>query len=177
MFVFDEVDMMPVGLLNVIVPFLDYGYLTTVHLSDREEIVKINKAIFIFLSNTGSKEIMNQMIKFWQAGKNRDDLRIGDFENLIAQGAFNEKGGFHKSDTISSSLIDYYVPFLPLEAEHVKLCMRDAFAEYRPDSRNEAMEKEVMSVVTWGPEPHNIYANSGCKRIEQRVISVRYRQN
>ncbi|XP_043275051.1 torsin-1A-like [Venturia canescens] len=173
MFVFDEVDMMPMGLLNVLVPFMDYTKRTGVSYEGKHVYVTTNKAIFIFLSNTGSEQILKQMLKFWEAGKDRNTMKLADFENLIAIGAFNEKGGFQKSDTIRTNLIDYYVPFMPMEETHVRLCMRDAFALRTSPTRE--MEEEVFSALTWGPEPHNIYAKSGCKKIEQKVISIVYR--
>lgn len=176
MFVFDEVDMMPEGLLNVLVPFLDYVKATWVEYQSNRVRVMTNNAVFIFLSNTGSKQIMHQMVKFWEGGKNRESMTLNDFENLIALGAFNEKGGFHSSDTIRKSIIDYYVPFLPLEEKHIRLCMRDAFTGKIHGKPTREMEEEVLSVVTYGPTPHNIYAKSGCKIIEQKVISTVYRK-
>jgi hypothetical protein len=32
------------------------------------------------------------------------------------------------SDLIKHSLVDHYVPFLPMERKHVELCVRDAMA-------------------------------------------------
>lgn len=41
----------------------------------------------------------------------------------------NEKGLWHAS-IIDSYLIDFYVPFLPLEREHVRNCIRAEFRNY-----------------------------------------------
>lgn len=174
MFVFDEVDMMTPGVLNVLVPFLDYGPAHVWHKSSRARVVT-KKSIFIFLSNTGSQSIVDTLLELWNHGKQRTETRMSDFETLISIGAFNEKGGFEKSDTISTSLIDHYVPFLPLEAKHVKLCIERAFRDRGRIPNYEEME-EVMSHVTFGPEPHNLYAKSGCKRLEQKVASLVYRR-
>lgn len=38
-------------------------------------------------------------------------------------GAFNEVGGLHQSGVIQQSLVDHFVPFLPLERSHVKKCV------------------------------------------------------
>lgn len=40
---------------------------------------------------------------------------------------FEFTGGFHFSDTISSNLIDHYIPFLPMERQHVRLCIIEEF--------------------------------------------------
>ena len=46
-------------------------------------------------------------------------------EPLIAAGAFNEAGGLQFSRVIERSLVDVFVPFLPLERTHVKACVRN----------------------------------------------------
>lgn len=99
-------------------------------------------AIFIFLSNTGGKEIINQVKKNWELGKKREELTIKDFERLVEVGAFNEEGGLYQAFIIEKHLIDLYVPFLPLEKRHVRLCTRTAFRNerYLPDNMEEAVE-------------------------------------
>ncbi|XP_011163297.1 torsin-like protein [Solenopsis invicta] len=173
MFVFDEVDKMPEDLLNVLVPFLDYN---SYHKSTKHsESMYQNKAVFIFLSNTGSAQIVQYLTNMWERGRNREDARLQDFEKLVAEGAFNEKGGFHHSDTIQASVIDHYVPFLPLEEVHVRKCLARSFVE-RGFSPKEEMIEEALSHLTFGPEPHNLYSMAGCKRIEQKVASIVYRK-
>ncbi|KAL6420436.1 hypothetical protein ACFW04_014439 [Cataglyphis niger] len=173
LFVFDEVDKMPEGLLNVLVPFLDYNMY---HKSSKHsESVYQNKAIFIFLSNTGSANIVQTLTSLWEKGRKRDDTRLQDFEKLIADGAFSEKGGFHRSDTIQTSVIDHYVPFLPLEEIHVTKCLKRAFFE-RGVTPKEDMIEEALSYLTFGPEPYKLYSMAGCKRIEQKVASIVYRK-
>jgi ATP-dependent Clp protease ATP-binding subunit ClpA len=172
MFVFDEVDKMPEGLLNVLVPFLDYS---NYHKSSmRSETLYQGRAIFIFLSNTGSSQIVQHLTNLWEKGKKREDTELQDFEQLIANGAFQEKGGFHKSDTIQTSVIDHYVPFLPLEEVHVRKCLKKAFSE-RGVTPNKELIEEALSHLTFGPEPYNLYSMAGCKRIEQKVAAIVYR--
>lgn len=169
MFVFDEVDKMPEGILNVLVPFLDYN--SYYKSSKNNAIVFKNKAIFIFLSNTGSLQIVQHLTNIWESGKRREDVQLHDFERIIENGAFREKGGFHHSDTIQTSLIDHYVPFLPLEEEHVKKCLKYGFIERGISPTGEIIE-EVLSHLTFGPEPHRLYAMAGCKRIDQKVAAI-----
>jgi len=173
MFVFDEVDKMPEGLLNVLVPFLDYS---KYHKSSiRSETLTQGKAIFIFLSNTGSVEIVQHLTNLWEKGKKREDTELQDFEQLIANGAFQEKGGFHLSDTIRTSVIDHYVPFLPLEEVHVRKCAKKVFSQRGVTPKKELME-EVLSHLTFGPEPYKLYSSSGCKRVETKVNHIVYRE-
>lgn len=119
LFVFDEVDKMPAGVLDGIKNIIDYN--------SHVENVDYKQAIFIFLSNTGASSITEHFLSLWRKGVSRNAISLNDFENIIIKGAFNEEGGFHYSDTIRNNLIDHYVPFLPLEEEHVRLCILDEF--------------------------------------------------
>lgn len=165
LFVFDEVDKMPEGLLDVLVPILDYTTYSQLPGVDK------NKAIFIFLSNSGSQQIVRRLLELWESGRKREDMTLQDFENLITIGAFNEKGGFHKSDTIETSLIDHYVPFLPLEEPHVISCIERAFRERKIHPTKEMID-EVLTHVTFDPPPHNLYSKAGCKRLDVKVALV-----
>lgn len=171
MFVFDEVDKMPEGVLNVLVPFLDYN--TWIKSWRFASSINARKAIYIFLSNTGSSRITQRLLTLWEEGRQRHTTKLQDFENLISVGAFNERGGFYHSDTIDSNVIDHYIPFLPLEEVHVKKCLNKIFIDRGIHPTNEMIE-EALSYVIFGPPPHNIYATTGCKRLEQKVGTIIY---
>ncbi|CAL7947976.1 unnamed protein product [Xylocopa violacea] len=141
---------------------------------------KCERSMFVFdevdKMPEGSSRITQRLITLWSEGKQRSEARLQDFENLISIGAFNEKGGFYRSDTIDSSVIDHYVPFLPLEEAHVKKCLKKAFANRGINPSNDMIE-EGLSYVTFGPPPHNLYATAGCKRLEQKVAAIVYAKN
>lgn len=164
LFIFDEVNKMPPNILNVIKPMIDYNQYV--------EKVDYRKAIFIFLSNTGESVITDQVVRLWKAGVRREDVRLQDFESLITKGAFNEEGGFHHSDTIRSNLIDHYIPFLPMEHDHVRLCIIDQFKLRGVPNPEEQYIQQVMEFVEWGPYPDNLYSKTGCKRLSQKVAMV-----
>ncbi|XP_077140600.1 torsin-1A-like isoform X4 [Ranitomeya variabilis] len=60
-FIFDEMDKMPPGLIDVIKPYLDYY----------EELdgLSFRKCIFIFLSNTGGEKLTELAMEFWRNHK------------------------------------------------------------------------------------------------------------
>lgn len=60
LFVFDEIDKMPEGLIDAIKPFIDF------HPSIGG--VDFRRSIFIFLSNTGGREITQQAFKYFEVG-------------------------------------------------------------------------------------------------------------
>ena len=66
LFIFDEIDKMPQGLMDAVKPFIDY----------HEEVqgLDFRRTIFIFLSNTGGDEINKIAYNSWESGKHREDL-------------------------------------------------------------------------------------------------------
>ena len=50
------------------------------------------KSVFIFLSNTGTKEILKFVLEWWGNGGTRADITMADVEPLVKNGAFNERG-------------------------------------------------------------------------------------
>jgi hypothetical protein len=164
LFIFDEVDKIPKGVLDAVTPFLDY----------HEEIdgVDFRKAIFIFLSNTGGSLIAEKLLDMWGKGTKREDIKLKDFEDMIRKGAFNEKGGLHKCESIESNVIDHYVPFLPMEESHVRQCIQAEFRSRWVNSPREEHVREVLKYMTFGPEPQKLFSNSGCKRISSKVAAL-----
>ena len=76
---------MPVGIIDGIKPFIDH------HQSVEGQ--NFRKSIFIFLSNTGGRDITKETFKFWSEGRGRESISYTDLEMLVNRGAFNELGG------------------------------------------------------------------------------------
>lgn len=118
-FIFDEVDKMPEGVFESIASLLDHH--------NHINYVDFRKAIFIFLSNAGGTEISNVLEDQMAQGKYREQTEIQDFEHILEAAAYNVKGGLKNAGIITSSLIDHFMPFLPLEKRHVEKCVRKEF--------------------------------------------------
>jgi ATP-dependent Clp protease ATP-binding subunit ClpA len=112
LFIFDEVDKVPAGLMDTLRPFLEHHH----HVGG----VDYRKCIFIFLSNTGSELIDKFVINHWRQRNKREDITIKDMEAIINNGAFDSEGGLWHTELISHNLIDFFVPFMPLEKSHIK---------------------------------------------------------
>ena len=163
LFIFDEMDKMPEGMIDGIEPFIDH-----------HETVGGNnfrRAIFIFLSNTGGRHITRETHTFWMEGKQREDITYKDLEVLVNTGAFNEQG--HQSAAMNPSFIDVYVPFLPLERRHVKMCVFKE-AKDRNMTLSEAQVNDVVNSLYFWPEETNLYSTSGCKKIKQKLDSYSF---
>lgn len=77
-------------------------------------------------------------------------------------------GGFAQSELMSGHLIDFFVPFLPLEYRHVKLCARDAYAA-RGLQPSEATLDEVAKAMMYVPKEEKLFSAQGCKSVPQRI--------
>jgi len=164
LFIFDEVDKMPPGVLDAVKPFLDYY--------DRIDGVDYRRNIFLFLSNTGGKEITETVLNNWHAGKDREAISFYDLEPLIAAGAFNEVGGLQHSRMIEKNLVDAFVPFLPMERRHVKTCVLrelDRREESLTREEKESLAQKVTDELTFWPSDTQLFSISGCKRVAQKV--------
>jgi ATP-dependent Clp protease ATP-binding subunit ClpA len=161
LFIFDEMDKMPPGLIDVIYPFVDH----------HTEVMGVDfrKSIFIFLSNSGAQRISSYMLKQWKMGKRREDVTVKDLDIYLSRDAYNEKGGaLWHSKLIHNHLIDYFVPFLPMEKEHIKQC---TVAEMQ--SRGVFVDEKVVTAVAdahvYWPSKEQLYATSGCKKVRSKL--------
>ena len=160
LFIFDEMDKMPEGLVDVLKPFLDHY--------PEIEGVDCRKAIFIFLSNTGARLINSAALENWSKGKDRNAITIKDMDKIINLGAFNEKGGFWHATLIEKHLIDYFIPFLPLERSHVKECVR-VDLKLKHHSTNKHILALIADEMQYYPEDTKVFSTSGCKKVPSKV--------
>uniref|UniRef100_K7D0C8 Torsin-1A n=4 Tax=Homininae TaxID=207598 RepID=K7D0C8_PANTR len=156
-FIFDEMDKMHAGLIDAIKPFLDYY--------DLVDGVSYQKAMFIFLSNAGAERITDVALDFWRSGKQREDIKLKDIEHALSVSVFNNKNsGFWHSSLIDRNLIDYFVPFLPLEYKHLKMCIR-----VEMQSRGYEIDEDIVSRVaeemTFFPKEERVFSDKGCKTV------------
>ena len=127
------------------------------------------------LSNTGGRQITKKTHDFWESGSLRESLQYSDFEDLISKGAFNEEGGLKHSSIIDKSLIDVYVPFLPLESGHVRQCIAKEIRDRGQDPNVQVgMITKILETLSFWPEDARLYATAGCKRVSQRVDELLY---
>lgn len=160
-FIFDEMDKMHAGLIDSIKPFLDYYELL--------DGVSYRKAIFIFLSNAGAEKITELALDFWRNGRTREDIELTDIQNALSVSVFNNKNsGFWHSTLIDKNLIDYFVPFLPLEYKHVKMCVRVEI-----QSRGYTVDEDILTRIademTYFPREERIYSDKGCKTVDAKL--------
>ncbi|XP_054612827.1 torsin family 1 isoform X4 [Dunckerocampus dactyliophorus] len=161
MFIFDEMDKMHPGLIDSIKPYLDYY--------DKVDGVSYRKAIFIFLSNAGGESIIQTALDFWNAGRDRDEMELKDLETSLSLSVFNNKrSGLWHTSLIDKNLVDFFVPFLPLEYRHVLQCAKAAM-EARGLKPDPAVADKVARDLVYFPKSERVFSVKGCKTIESKL--------
>uniref|UniRef100_A0A914L921 Torsin n=2 Tax=Meloidogyne TaxID=189290 RepID=A0A914L921_MELIC len=161
LFIFDEADKLPLQLLDAIVPFVDFY--------DNVNGIDARKSIFIFLSNGGSNLIAQHALEYYKRGLPREQMTFKELEELMQLSAYNEgEGGLKMSRIISKHLIDYFVPFLPLERRHIIMCFRDYLHSKNIVYTQEQLEN-LADQLSYFPKDTPIFSTSGCKQIERRA--------
>lgn len=159
-FVFDEVDKMPEGIFSSITGMLDHH--TLVRGRD------FRKAMFIFLTNYGGGEVTRVLHQLTtKKALFRHELKLSHFEENSRMSIYNEKGGLKETDLIKSAVIDFYIPFLPLEEKHIVQCIKAEYQNYGHEFVTPEMVREILNYISF----HDVtkYANTGCKTIHPKV--------
>ncbi|CAF3893325.1 unnamed protein product [Rotaria magnacalcarata] len=171
-FVFDEVDKMPIKLLETIIFYIDF------HVPTYAQSIDFRKTIFIFLSNTGGKEINMIAHKNHFAAIKRENYNIAEFQRALANAAFSEAGGLWHASLIERHLVTFFIPFLPLERSHIRTCIRRQLElthendkhEYKL-SDNDIIDR-VIDLIEFSPPDSLLYSVSGCKKVQQKLAFI-----
>lgn len=103
-FVFDEVDAMPAGVFESVVSLLDHN--------KHVDGVDYRQAIFIFLTNTGGKQILHALMDEMQSGTYRERTKLEDFKFIAESAAFNIGGSiiswFYRVFSTTSNVFNFF---------------------------------------------------------------------
>uniref|UniRef100_A0A8C7JM40 Torsin family 1 n=1 Tax=Oncorhynchus kisutch TaxID=8019 RepID=A0A8C7JM40_ONCKI len=185
MFIFDEMDKMHPGLIDCIKPYLDYY--------ENLDGVSYRQAIFIFLSeeekdrwiqlkvaicnfygrtdqihieiNAGGEHITQVALNFWKEGRDREEIQLQDLEPALSLSVFNnKKSGLWHTSLIDKNLVDFFVPFLPLEYRHVLLCGMAEMSAKGLEPDQDVVDQMARDLVYF-PKSEKIFSGKGCKTI------------
>lgn len=161
-FVFDEVDKMPEGIFDTIKSILDHH--TLVRGKD------FRKSVFLFLSNYGGEEITKVLYKLTtKEGLFRDETKLHHYEEILRVGVYNKEGGLKGTEMIKAAVIDFYIPFLPLEEKHLVQCIKEEYKNCGNDNPKQELIDEIMNYI--GFNSITKYAHTGCKTVYAKVIT------
>ncbi|XP_032758623.1 prosalusin isoform X2 [Rattus rattus] len=77
LFLFDEMDKLPPGLMEVLKPFLGPSWVVYG--------TNYRKAIFIFISNTGGEQINQVALEAWRSRRDREEISLQEVEPAVSQ--------------------------------------------------------------------------------------------
>jgi len=174
LFVFDEMDKMPAGVTDVLKTYIDHHH--------KVGGVDYRKNIFIFLNNVGGNQISTVALDNFNAGKARENITTLQMEEILSLTSLKLEGGFRDSELILSGLVDYFIPFLPMEKVHVKQCA-SAEIERRMQQRkledpsipplDRTTRKEIVDQATeeiqFYPKGEELFSKTGCKQVSKKV--------
>ncbi|XP_034368844.1 torsin-3A isoform X1 [Arvicanthis niloticus] len=161
-FIFDEAEKLHPGLLELLEPYLERR-------SPEAHGAEAPRAIFLFLSNLGGSAINEVVLGLLKGGLSREEITTQHLEMpLQAEIIKSVDSSFGSSRLLKEHLVDFFIPFLPLEYRHVRLCVRDAFLGQDLPYTEEALD-EIAKMMTYVPEEERLFSSQGCKSISQRI--------
>ena len=146
-------------------------------------------------SNTGGIALNEIAHEYHFAGVPRDRYNITELQLALSNAAFNEAGthrrsrfsiderslrlgGMFHASLIKHHLLTFFVPFLPLEREHIRECIeRRLDLVFETDhstyslTRDEIID-QVLDQIEFFPPKSLLYSISGCKKVPQRLDFV-----
>ena len=158
LFIFDEMDKMPDGVMDGVVPLLR-------HSTQNIDGIDLRRAIFVFISNLGGNEINDYVLKTYQSGRSRESLSTGEMERVISQ--LKNRDVWFQLLT-EANAIDLLVPFLPMEKQHVKLCAK-ADMERKGYVYSSSDLERVADEMVYFPEDSQLFSLSGCKKVSSKT--------
>ncbi|CAF1574431.1 unnamed protein product, partial [Adineta ricciae] len=167
-FIFDEIDQIPTELLNVILYYVDF------HSPIASRSIDFRKTIFIFLSNVAGTVITKLAGDKKRLSIKREDYDILEFEKLITNAAAQEEGGLKQASLIDRHLVTFFVPFLPLEREHIRDCIRQELQRildndiYEYKLSEKQIIDDVLNLIDFSDTSPE-YSISGCKIVSQKL--------
>ncbi|XP_020019852.1 prosalusin isoform X2 [Castor canadensis] len=168
LFLFDEMDKLPPGLMKVLQPFLGSSWVVYG--------TNYRKAIFIFISlvphdfsNTGGEQINQVALEAWRSRKDREEIGLQELEPAISRAVLdNPHHGFWRSGILEEHLLDAVVPFLPLQRHHVRHCVLNELAQLGLEPQEEVVQA-VLDSTTFFPEEEQLFSSNGCKTVASRI--------
>lgn len=126
--------------------------------------------IFLLLSNAHGNDINRIYLKFLldSPTRKREEISLDHFSSVFT----SEVNGWTSSLT-STQLIDAFVPFLPLEVEHVIQCIKKDLVSKR-FSTDAGTVKRVLEELSFFSHGNIYLSQTGCKRVADKVDLVMF---
>ena len=161
-FIIDEMDKATDGLINGIKDAVETLKSNTSE-SDGFDIFPVT--LFIFLSNAKASQINQYLVGQLDLGRDRKSIGTNEFQLLFSESEFEWYHEFYIKD-----LIDVFVPFLPLEEQHVKQCIVRDFQNKGINPSESLVEKVLYELSFLDLDDRKGRLSlTGCKRVQDKV--------
>lgn len=84
--------------------------------------------------------------------------------------------GLYNAKIINSHLISHFVPFLPLEAHHVRQCIRAEFFKSGHQPYAGDGSEILAQLEFFGPPGPKAFAVKGCKNVAEKINVILYQR-
>lgn len=158
LFVIDGVDILPLGLLDALVPLVS-------HFEHLKNGKNYKHSIFIFIGDSGDQFINNLTLTNWKSNNLRSNLKQQQFETVLSNEAFKVSGGWYKSQLDERIMVDKFIPFLPMEKRHVLQCFRRLAKSREKYVFSEDEFEEMASKLEYWPNNTNQFSKMGCETV------------
>lgn len=129
--------------------------------------------IFLLLSNTNANDINRAFLKFMlESATNKREQLSQDHFNSIFVSELNA----WSSVLVKNHLIDAFVPFLPLEREHVIQCIRRDLVSKRFSTDLGTVNK-ILRELSFSSFGDIHLSQTGCKRVADKVDLVMFEKH
>ncbi len=87
-------------------------------------------------------------------------------------------GGLQHASLIDRHLVTFFIPFLPLEREHIRVCIQQQLQlmlstdKYEYEYSEDDIVNRVLNLIEFTPSSSFEYSVSGCKRVPQKLIYI-----
>jgi hypothetical protein len=84
-------------------------------------------------------------------------------------------GGLQDASLIDKHLVTFFVPFLPLEREHIRGCIKQQLQinldndEYEYELSDDDIINRVLNLIEFTSLTSFEYSPSGCKKVQQKL--------
>lgn len=125
---------------------------------------KESKTIIVLLSNTGGTAINNLVFSHFTKGYTRETVN----KNTLVDAILNSDNVTWHRHLYEKHLIDYIVPFLPLENQHVQKCIKDYLSSRELTLPSQTVAK-IAKEFEYFPKNQPFFSKTGCKRVEAKT--------
>ncbi|XP_071489255.1 uncharacterized protein [Diadema antillarum] len=140
------------------------------------------KMAFVLITNIGGNAIVNYVMEQFHKDRKREDIGLQELTPILESGhsVFPKSApkdlptGVEEDTTKLESVytqllavVDSHIPFLPLERQHVLLCIQQAAAQKNVTLAREDMEW-IADKLSYYPE-NGQFSSSGCKKVEEKA--------